>query len=45
MVLKDGGIAEQGSHDDLLKREGVYARLHRLHMKPLDMVEEAMEKL
>ena len=44
-VLKDGGIAEQGSHGDLLKREGVYARLHRLQMKPLDMVEEAMEKL
>ncbi|MFF4758439.1 ABC transporter ATP-binding protein [Streptomyces sp. NPDC001292] len=30
VVLDHGRIAEQGAHDDLLCRDGTYARLHRL---------------
>jgi ABC-type branched-subunit amino acid transport system ATPase component len=29
LVLADGQLAEQGSHDQLLKRDGVYARLYQ----------------
>ena len=29
-VVQDGGIAEQGSHDELMKKGGVYAELHEL---------------
>ena len=28
-VLQDGRIAERGSHDDLVRRKGLYAELHR----------------
>jgi ABC-type multidrug transport system fused ATPase/permease subunit len=30
LVLKDGVVAEQGTHDELLKLGGVYAELHRI---------------
>lgn len=29
LVMKDGSIIEQGSHDELLKRDGFYAELYR----------------
>ena len=32
VVLDQGSIVEEGSHDDLLARDGVYARLLRLQM-------------
>ena len=30
IVIKDGVVAEEGSNDELLKRGGVYAELHRI---------------
>ena len=29
VVLQDGRIIEQGNHDSLVRRDGVYAELHR----------------
>ena len=29
-VIKDGALAEQGTHQELLKRKGVYAELYEL---------------
>jgi ATP-binding cassette subfamily B protein len=35
LYLDDGRIAEQGSHRELLARDGLYARLYRLQASPL----------
>ena len=32
VVLENGGIAEQGTHDVLLARKGIYANLHSVHL-------------
>ena len=29
VVLEDGRIAEQGSHDELVSRKGIYAEMYR----------------
>ena len=29
-VVQDGGIAEQGNHEELMRKGGVYAELHEL---------------
>jgi ATP-binding cassette subfamily B protein len=34
LVLKDGHIAEQGSHDELISRSGIYADMFRLQSRP-----------
>ena len=40
LVMEDGAIVEQGTHDDLLTRGGAYARLHQAQFaRP--MVEDA----
>ena len=33
IVIKDGALAEDGSHDELLELDGVYAQLHRLQFQ------------
>ena len=30
IVIKDGVVAEEGTHEDLLNRDGIYAQLHQL---------------
>jgi ABC-type multidrug transport system fused ATPase/permease subunit len=32
-VVNDGTIAESGSHDELTKKNGLYAELHRLQFE------------
>jgi ATP-binding cassette subfamily B multidrug efflux pump len=32
VVLKDGSLVEQGSHEQLVKQGGAYARLYRAHL-------------
>ena len=34
LVLKDGMVAEEGTHDELLKRGGFYAELYRVQIGP-----------
>ncbi len=34
VVLKNGLVAEEGTHDELVKRGGVYAELHRIQTQP-----------
>jgi ATP-binding cassette subfamily B multidrug efflux pump len=42
VVLEDGGIVEQGSHDELLARGGVYAGLWRRHAEGIEDLDGAL---
>ena len=43
LVLKNGGIIERGTHDELIGQEGLYARLARI--QNTTFIEEGFEKL
>ena len=39
-VIKDGGLAEQGTHEELLRRHGIYAELERLQTGEEEITEK-----
>ena len=46
IVLDDGQIVERGSHDELLDREGAYAKLWHVQVGELDALpEEFIERV
>jgi len=44
IVLQDGRIVEQGTHTELLKREGLYHRLHAMNVASFDDIPEMLER-
>jgi ABC-type multidrug transport system fused ATPase/permease subunit len=37
LVMDKGQIVEQGSHEELLKQDGAYAKLYNMQFKDADM--------
>jgi len=44
IVLQDGRIVEQGTHTELLTREGLYHRLHAMNVASFDDIPAALER-
>ena len=42
MVLEDGEVAEMGSHDELMKKNGIYRRIYDIQMNT--KADESMQK-
>ena len=38
LVLKDGAIAEMGSHQELLRRDGIYKSIYDIQMNQDDRI-------
>ena len=36
LVLDQGRVVEQGAHDDLMRMNGFYRRIHDLQLRPAD---------
>jgi ABC-type multidrug transport system fused ATPase/permease subunit len=45
LVLKDGVVAEQGSHQELMARDGIYAELHRIQFNSEPAVETPVSEV
>lgn len=43
IVLKDGGVAEEGTHDDLLARDGLYAEMWGMQLSSAQDSREGLE--
>ena len=44
LVVKDGVIAEQGTHDELLEKNGVYRELYETQFRKILSMEEEREE-
>jgi ATP-binding cassette subfamily B multidrug efflux pump len=42
IVLQDGQVVEAGSHRELIRQRGLYARLYRLNYASFDDASEAL---
>lgn len=40
IVLENGEIIEQGSHEALIEKDGLYAKLYRLQFRDLELIED-----
>lgn len=43
-MFKDGKVAEQGKHDELIAKDGVYAQLVRIQMGSTEADEESKKQ-